>query len=55
MIVVPESAHLFPCVTDPVPTRVLVRKSFDAGVDIRVEMVFPSAAWEKVTCKTVAL
>ena len=55
VIVVPERAHLFPGVTDAVPTRVLVRKSLDAGVDIRVEMVFISAAWEKVTRETIAL
>ena len=55
VILVPESTHLFSCVANPVPTRVLVRKSLDAGVDIRVEIVFPFAAVEKVSCETVAL
>jgi hypothetical protein len=48
VIVVPESAHLFPHVTIPA-------KRVEAGVAIRVEIVFPAAAWEEVARETVTL
>src|SRR4030095_4457465 len=47
VIVVPESAHFFPCIT-------IAAKRVEAGVAIRVEIVFPAAAWEKVARETVA-
>src|SRR6185369_4480513 len=47
VIVVPESAHLFPRVA-------VAAKRVEAGVAIRVEMVFPAAAWEEVSRETVA-
>src|SRR6185369_14049580 len=47
MIVVPESTHLFPWIA-------IATKCVEAGVAIRVEMVFPAAAWEEVARETVA-
>jgi hypothetical protein len=47
VIVVPESAHLFPRIA-------IAAKRIESSVAIRVEMVFPAAAWEEVSCKTVA-
>ena len=48
VIVVPESAHLLMWIA-------IAAKCVKAGVAIRVEMVFPAAAWEEVACETVAL
>src|SRR5215213_6229737 len=47
MIVEPEGAHLFPCIT-------IAAKRIESGVAIRVEIVFPAAAWEEVARETVA-
>ena len=47
VIVVPESAHLFPYIT-------IAAERVEAGVAIRVKMVFPAAAWEEVARETVA-
>ena len=54
VIVVPESTHLFPWITDSVATRIAAKR-VDAGVDVRVEIVFPEAAGEEVARETVAL
>src|ERR1041384_7744716 len=47
VIVVPEAAHLFPWIA-------VAAKRVEAGVAIRIEMVFPAAAWEEVSRKTIA-
>src|SRR6185369_16406716 len=47
VIVIPEATHLFPYIA-------IAAKLVKAGVAIRVEMVFPTAAWEEVSRKTVA-
>src|SRR6185295_16996642 len=47
VIVVPESAHLFVRIA-------IAAKRVEAGVAIRVEMVFPAAAREEVARETVA-
>jgi hypothetical protein len=47
VIVIPESAHLFPCIA-------IAAKRVEARVAVRVEMVFPTAAREEVARKTVA-
>ena len=47
VIVEPESAHLFPWIA-------IAAKRVEAGVAIRVEIVFPAAAWEEVARETVA-
>src|SRR5215216_3855219 len=47
VIVIPESPHLFPRVT-------VAAKCVEAGVAIRVEMVFPASAWEEVARETIA-
>ena len=47
VIVVPESSHLFPRIA-------VAAKRVEAGVAIRVEIVFPAAAWEEVARETVA-
>jgi len=47
VIVVPEGAHLFPWIT-------VAAERVEAGVAIRVEVIFPAAAWEEVSRKTVA-
>ena len=48
VIVIPESAHLFIWIT-------IAAKRVEAGVAIRVEMVFPAAAREEVARETIAL
>ena len=48
VIVVPESAHLFPCIA-------VAAKLIEAGIAIRVEIVFPEAAGEEVAGEAVAL
>ena len=47
VIVVPESAHLFPGIA-------VAAKGVESGVAIRVEIVFPAGAWEEVSRETVA-
>src|SRR5262245_41178475 len=47
VIVIPESAHLFSCIA-------ITAKRVESGVAIRVEIVFPAAAREKVARETVA-
>ena len=47
VIVEPESAHLFPWIA-------IAAKRVEAGVAIRVEIVFPAAAREKVARETIA-
>ena len=47
VIVEPEGAHLFPCIAIPA-------KRIESGVAIRVEIVFPEAAWEEVARKPIA-
>src|ERR1044072_3171576 len=47
VIVVPESTHLFPWIA-------IAAKCVEAGVAIRVEMVFPAAAGKEVARETVA-
>src|SRR6185503_16058419 len=43
----PEGAHLFPCIAIPA-------KRIESGVAIRVEIVFPEAAWEEVAREPIA-
>ena len=47
VIVVPESTHLFPGIA-------IAAKRVEAGVAIRVEIVFPASAREEVSRETVA-
>ena len=47
VIVIPESTHLFPWIA-------VAAKGVEAGVAIRVEIVFPATAREKVARETIA-
>src|ERR1044072_2705154 len=47
VIVVPEGAHLFPGIA-------VAAERVEAGIAIRIEVIFPAAAGEEVSRKTVA-